>query len=91
MGALGGWLGGGLVLLRRAFTTVVITCAWFTTLYFHVCHVCSASVKLQIWDTVGQESYGAITRAFYRGADGIIFAYDVTNRVGAAPMRTACA
>jgi GTPase SAR1 family protein len=82
---------GGLVLLRRAYTRVVITCAWFTTLYSHVCrHVCSASVKLQIWDTVGQESYGAITRAFYRGADGIIFAYDVTNRVGAAPMRTAC-
>ena len=39
------------------------------------------SVKLQIWDTVGQEGYGAITRAFYRGANGIIFAYDVTNRV----------
>ena len=36
--------------------------------------------NLQIWDTSGQEIYQAITKNFYRNADGIIFVYDVTNK-----------
>jgi len=37
-------------------------------------------VKLQIWDTCGQESFKAITRSYYRGAQGILLVYDITNR-----------
>jgi Ras-related protein Rab-1A len=32
------------------------------------------------WDTAGQERFKTITAAYYRGADGIIMVYDVTNR-----------
>ena len=36
-------------------------------------------IKLQIWDTAGQESFRAITRSFYRNAHGVILMYDLTR------------
>lgn len=36
-------------------------------------------VKLQIWDTAGQERYKTITQTYYKGAMGIIIAYDCTD------------
>lgn len=41
-------------------------------------------VKMQIvrttqWDTAGQERYKTITNAYYRGADGVIIVFDVTD------------
>ena len=37
-------------------------------------------VKLQIWDTTGQEKYKAITDSYFKGAHGIIFVFDMTER-----------
>ena len=40
----------------------------------------TCSVKVQIWDPAGQERFNSITNAYYRGAMGIVFMYDVTSR-----------
>ncbi|XP_036603033.1 ras-related protein Rab-42 [Trichosurus vulpecula] len=37
-------------------------------------------VKLQLWDTAGEERYRSITRSFYRNTVGVLLVFDVTNR-----------
>ncbi|XP_044527330.1 ras-related protein Rab-42 [Gracilinanus agilis] len=37
-------------------------------------------VKLQFWDTAGDERYRCITRSFYRNTVGVLLVFDVTNR-----------
>jgi Ras-related protein Rab-2A len=37
-------------------------------------------IKLQIWDTAGQESFRSITRSYYRGACAAVLVYDITRR-----------
>jgi len=38
------------------------------------------TVKMQVWDTAGQERFRTITASYYRGSNGIIIVYDVTDR-----------
>ena len=38
------------------------------------------NINLQIWDTAGQERFRGITKNFMKGADGIMYVYDITQK-----------
>ena len=38
------------------------------------------TVKVQLWDTAGEERFKTIAKSYYKGAHGIVLIYDVTNR-----------
>ena len=42
-------------------------------------NVSGKRVKLQIWDTSGQERFWAVTTHFFRGAKGALLVYDITD------------
>eukprot|EP00771_Trimastix_marina_P001525 gnl/Trimastix_PCT/2604.p1 GENE.gnl/Trimastix_PCT/2604~~gnl/Trimastix_PCT/2604.p1 ORF type:complete len:202 (-),score=19.28 gnl/Trimastix_PCT/2604:102-707(-) len=44
------------------------------------CIVHGKSVKLQIWDTAGQDRFRSVTRSYYRGSVGALLVYDTTRR-----------
>ena len=39
-----------------------------------------SKVKLQIWDTAGQENFKSITKTYYRSAAVAIVVYDITSK-----------
>ena len=40
----------------------------------------NVDINLQIWDTAGQERFRSITQSFMKGADGILYVYDITQK-----------
>jgi GTPase SAR1 family protein len=40
----------------------------------------NTAVKVQVWDTAGQQRFRSITQAYYRGAAGFVCMFDVTER-----------
>ena len=49
---------------------------------FHakVVHVNRQPIKLQLWDTAGQDRFRAIVRAYYRNAVGGLLVFDISHR-----------
>ena len=37
------------------------------------------TIKLQIWDTAGQERFRSLLSSYFKGANGILLLYDITN------------
>ena len=37
-------------------------------------------IKLQLWDTAGQETFHSIIKSYYRYVSGVIVVFDVTDR-----------
>ena len=37
-------------------------------------------LAVKIWDTAGQERFRTLTHAFYKQANGVVVAFDVSNR-----------
>uniref|UniRef100_K3X5D4 Uncharacterized protein n=1 Tax=Globisporangium ultimum (strain ATCC 200006 / CBS 805.95 / DAOM BR144) TaxID=431595 RepID=K3X5D4_GLOUD len=44
--------------------------------------IADEDITLQIWDTAGQERFHRITATYYKGANGIVLVYDVSDKKG---------
>lgn len=44
-------------------------------------NVYDKAIKLNIWDTAGQDRFKTITQAYYKGAHGVIVVFDLTEKV----------
>ncbi|NXD81545.1 RAB17 protein, partial [Halcyon senegalensis] len=53
-----------------------VGCSFFT----QVLNLDVATVKLEIWDTAGQEKYQSVCHLYYRGAHAALLIYDITNK-----------
>ncbi|XP_062943657.1 ras-related protein Rab-17 [Cynocephalus volans] len=59
---------------RSALPTV--GCAFFTK----VVDLGAESLKLEIWDTAGQEKYHSVCHLYFRGANAALLVYDITRK-----------
>nr|XP_048297765.1 ras-related protein Rab-17 [Myodes glareolus] len=66
--------------IKQDFNSVLPTvgCAFFTK----VLDVGSSSLKLEIWDTAGQEKYHSVCHLYFRGANAALLVYDITRKEG---------
>ena len=44
------------------------------------CELAGEKYTLNLWDTAGQEKYHALNQLFYRGSNGALLVYDVTDK-----------
>ncbi|XP_066135786.1 ras-related protein Rab-17 [Saccopteryx bilineata] len=64
--------------VRNDFKNILPTvgCAFFTK----ELELGTASLKLEIWDTAGQEKYHSVCHLYFRGAHAALLVYDVTSK-----------
>ncbi|KFP91599.1 Ras-related protein Rab-17, partial [Apaloderma vittatum] len=53
-----------------------VGCSFFT----QTLNLEGATIKLEIWDTAGQEKYHSVCHLYYRGAHAALLIYDITNK-----------
>ena len=46
-----------------------------------VVHVGSKAVRVQLWDTGGQERFRCVNAPYFRGALGVVLVYDITSHL----------
>ena len=46
----------------------------------HDIQINNKTVKVQFWDTAGQEKYRALSSAYYKNAHGAVIVYDITRK-----------
>lgn len=56
--------------------------------YAKVLQVEDKVISLQLWDTAGQERFQSVTKAYYRGAHGIILMYDIAQEESFVAVKT---
>lgn len=47
---------------------------------YKIVNVDNAKIKLQIWDTAGQDKYKTITKNYYRNSQGVIIVFGIDSR-----------
>nr|XP_004662288.2 ras-related protein Rab-17 [Jaculus jaculus] len=64
--------------VKQDFKSILPTvgCAFFTK----VVDLGASSLKLEIWDTAGQEKYHSVCHLYYRGANAALLVYDITQK-----------
>jgi small GTP-binding protein len=78
----GDWAVGKTSLINR-FSTNTFTNDYLTTIALNIVTketvVDGFKVELILWDTGGQERFSALRKRYYQGAQGVIFAFDITR------------
>ena len=81
---LGDWAVGKSCFLKR-YTDNIFTDIHLSTIgiEFQIKYLTlenGKKIKLQLWDTAGEERYHSITKSFLKGTKGIILIYDITSK-----------
>lgn len=54
---------------------------------FKIVAIDGAKIKLQIWDTAGQDKYKTITQNYYRNSDGVLIVFSIDSRESFSSVR----
>ncbi|XP_051855167.1 ras-related protein Rab-17 [Antechinus flavipes] len=65
-------------LIKNDFKEILPTlgCAFFTQMM----EIDNSTLKLEIWDTAGQEKYHSVCHLYFRGANAAVLVYDIANK-----------
>ena len=55
---------------------------------YKIIEVDGTKIKLQIWDTAGQDKYKTITKNYYRNSQGVLIVYGLDSKDSFYSVRT---